>query len=223
MKYTDSLSRFFRGNKYFYYIYFLCLIAGAFVFATIDKGDMVLWLNGSHTPFLDKFFLYTTFVGDGLFFAAVIIILLFWRIRYSIVGLVVFASSGLMTQLLKRIFDMPRPRGVMAESAIHFVEGATLYHHHAFPSGHTTTAFALFLFLSAIIPAKYVGPLFAVLAVVVAFSRVYLAQHFYMDIYFGSMVGVGMATLIMAAFMKSGNLRRAGWQDRSIIEVIRRK
>jgi membrane-associated phospholipid phosphatase len=69
-------------------------------------------------------------------------------------------------------------------------EGVELHIFNAFPSGHSTTAFAVFFGLSLIARNKNWGFLLFVAAFVSAWSRVYLAQHFFEDVFFGSLIGV---------------------------------
>jgi len=61
---------------------------------------------------------------------------------------------------------------------------------HSFPSGHTITAFAFFLALTFFTKNHAWQVLYFVLAVLVGFSRIYLQQHFAIDVLVGSLVGV---------------------------------
>ena len=74
---------------------------------------------------------------------------------------------------------------------------------NSFPSGHTTGAFSLMCFLSFMLPARYRpwGIVLFFIALMVAYSRLYLAAHFYEDAYVGSIIG-GFGTLIIYTIMK---------------------
>ena len=67
-----------------------------------------------------------------------------------------------------------------------FVENA---YFNSFPSGHTTAAFAFFCALS-ILARKHplLQSLFFLLAAGVAYSRMYLSQHFLADVLAGSLL-----------------------------------
>jgi membrane-associated phospholipid phosphatase len=60
---------------------------------------------------------------------------------------------------------------------------------NSFPSGHTSAAFALFACMALISPRKW-APLWITAAWAVAYSRIYLSQHFLEDILLGSIIGV---------------------------------
>jgi undecaprenyl-diphosphatase len=58
----------------------------------------------------------------------------------------------------------------------------------SFPSGHAVTGFALAYVLSRAYPKA--SPLFYLLAIMIALSRVYLATHFLSDVVAGAAVGL---------------------------------
>jgi membrane-associated phospholipid phosphatase len=60
---------------------------------------------------------------------------------------------------------------------------------NSFPSGHTSAAFSLFICLALITPRKW-APLWVVSAWAVAYSRIYLSQHFLEDVLLGSVIGL---------------------------------
>ena len=72
------------------------------------------------------------------------------------------------------------------------MEGVEISEYHSFPSGHSTSAFALFFCLSLLAKNHYVKVFTALCAIAVAYSRVYLSQHFLQDIIAGSFVGISV-------------------------------
>jgi len=73
----------------------------------------------------------------------------------------------------------------------------------SFPSGHTAAAFCLFTFLAFILTPRYkwLGIVFFILAMLVGYSRLYLAAHFFHDVYFGSLFAV-LFTILVVAIMR---------------------
>ncbi|MBT3648262.1 MAG: phosphatase PAP2 family protein [Flavobacteriales bacterium] len=189
------------------------LLGAGIIFGT-DKLDLHLWINQLNHPLTDTIFRYLTHLGDGIFAGLIVLIIFFYKIRYAVIGLVGVFGSGIFSQLLKRLIydDHYRPSKVFESLAdLHFVDGVILYSRHSFPSGHATTAFALFLFLAFLAPYKWVRAVCFGLAIVTAFSRVYISQHFFEDIYVGSLIGF---TFMYAAiiFINSKN-----WGDRGLL------
>lgn len=104
-------------------------------------------------------------------------------------GAVWFAD--LVAIALKGVFDRPRPFERLAE--VDPLLGATVG--ASMPSGHASTSFAGAVVLTALV-GRAIPALFA-LAVVVAFSRVYVGVHYPLDIVAGAALGaaVGLAAV----------------------------
>lgn len=153
---------------------------------------MVVFLNGIHFDATDVFFKYVTFIGDGILFVPLIIILLFVRYSYAVMGTIIAVGHGIIVSFLKRVVfkGTPRPTAYFEDtSMLHFVEGVNVHTSNSFPSGHTATAFAFCLFLTFLIDRKSWGTLLLLLAVLGGYSRMYLLQHFYIDTVFGGAIG----------------------------------
>ncbi len=83
----------------------------------------------------------------------------------------------------------------------------TIPHSHSFPSGHSATAFAGATVLSGLAPRA--APAFYLLAVAIAYSRLYVGVHFPLDVVGGAAIGVATALLLLAgARRRSGRWRR---------------
>jgi membrane-associated phospholipid phosphatase len=157
------------------------------------KADVHLFINQYHSAFWDAFFKYFTNLGSGYVAIIICVILLFFRIRYSLIMFASWASTGIVVQLLKHFafpnFDRPI-RFFKTVTELNLVQGIELYKHFSFPSGHAATAFVIFTMLAMISKKNWAKLLFLLLAWVLAFSRVYLSQHFLEDILFGSSLGI---------------------------------
>ena len=84
---------------------------------------------------------------------------------------------------------------------------------YSFPSGHATFAFALAIVLARK-ESRYAWWLF-LLAILVSLSRIYLGQHYPLDILAGAVCGtilglfsIGVTQLVRAGFAKKRNERR---------------
>ncbi|MGA2296344.1 MAG: phosphatase PAP2 family protein [FCB group bacterium] len=219
----SSLKNFLYENRYFLIPYAIFLLTGIYFCFVEPKGAVSLWLNDFNTPFLDNLFYLATYLGDGIFFIIIILFFLFIRFRYSLYGVISYASSGIAAQILKYIFNTPRPKAYFDKSLLlHYVPGVSVYISHSFPSGHSASAFALFLFFAAITKKKPLGLIYFGLALFIAFSRVYLLQHFFIDIYFGSLLGVIGTILTFLICNRSNKLNKAHWIDSSLIKLFKK-
>jgi membrane-associated phospholipid phosphatase len=115
----------------------------------------------------------------------------------------------IVLRLLKSFFDAPRPINFFKNAPwIHTSPDWPVFLHLSFPSGHSQGAFSFFCFLSLLLPPSLrgFGFLFFLMAMAVCYSRVYLAAHFFADIYVGSIIGL-VITSVMYAIMQKGKPR----------------
>lgn len=175
-----------------YLPYYVCLVVGMGVLLKHSKGDVIIWLNSHHSPSLDLFFKYWTHLGDGLVFIILILILLMVSYFKAITVAVAGISQTLVVQILKRVAfsEADRPSIYLEHfDRLYQVPGVEIAGLYSFPSGHTASVFTVTVLLSIFIRNTYVTGLLMILAILVGISRIYLLQHFFVDIYFGSIIG----------------------------------
>lgn len=210
-----------RENGFFFSGFAIFLLAGAGGLLTYDTGDLLFFFNDHRSMAADLFFRYATRLGEGLFFILGVITLLFVRYRYALALPFLGLAVSVVTQSAKAFFAHPRPYAYLNKiqmlDRLAPVEGVPLHGGwNSFPSGHTMAGFALFAFLAFCLPRKKWGGLvFLILALSVGFSRVYLGQHFFKDIYLGSILGVLLA-LIFYLLAEKLPARRWPWLDGKI-------
>ena len=166
-----------------------------------DKLQLHLFFNNLLvTPALNTFFKYITYIGDGAFILLLAFLLLFINVQKSLTILTCYLASAGFTQGIKYAFfgDSDRPSLVfeIKHIPLKLVQGVDLNIHHSFPSGHTTAAFSLFFCLSLFSKNNILQFVCFLSALLVAFSRVYLSQHFFEDITAGSFIGVIFSILM---------------------------
>lgn len=183
----------------------LLLVGLGIILYVLPKGELHLLLCQNHTPFLDKWMPHVSNLVDWLPYVS-IVLLLFYRAGWS----VFLASNMLLTtaivQPIKHIVNAPRPLTWFAEyypdRVLPLVEGVKMNHWLSFPSGHTTTFFALFFTLSIIamdssLRGKYIYAFLCfAMASIGAYTRIYLSQHFALDIFAGIIIAI-FCTLIL--------------------------
>jgi membrane-associated phospholipid phosphatase len=155
--------------------------------------------------YIDTFFEYITHLGDGAFAFLVAVIFLFFNIRKSVYILLSYAGAGIVSYILKHwiYYDVTRPHFVFqyyVREELKEVPGVELIGFHSFPSGHALSAFALFFCLLFVSRSHFLKIVFLTLAILAAYSRVYLSQHWLIDIYVGSIIGVCFSLLFYIVF-----------------------
>ncbi len=186
-----SLLSLFKQNKLFFIGFLLLVCSSIYVLVVYSKIDGFYLLNTHHSPFFTTLFIYFTYLGDGFFVLAIgIILLLFKKYGEGIMVLSSYVISGFIAQVLKYFVVEPRPAILLKDSTYqYFIEDVTLHNLHAFPSGHTASAFALAAVLSFAAKRKEYSLLLLVGAILVGYSRIYLAQHFLNDVLAGAVIG----------------------------------
>lgn len=213
----------FHQNRIYFLLFFLYLICFSVVQFSFTKVELFSWVNGHYSAAADSFFQLYTNVGDGWVFTALLFGCLFVSMRLSMIAALTYATTGFASQFLKRaIFpDTPRPRLYFDQHPmpIRLIEGLEVHTQHSFPSGHTISGFALFTFLTIAIANKKWAPLFFVLAFFVGYSRVYLAQHFVVDAFAGSIVGT-LLTVFCFNWIDQSPLGQKNWSSKSILQLF---
>jgi membrane-associated phospholipid phosphatase len=186
------------------------ILYGLFFFISVvcmllyDKCILHRILNNWNAPFLDPFFKYSTHLGDGMAFGALILVFAFIKRRMILVVILSGVLTFLVTYLFKKILfhGSYRPAMHMGADTLHWVEGVKVAFWGTFPSGHTITIFALATVLCLYFRKSKLQYLWIALALIVAYSRVYLSMHFLQDIFVGSIFGIFIGFLSMALLSK---------------------
>ncbi len=174
------------------------LVIGAILILLIAKGDLVLFLNKNHSVIADILFKYGTFLGTGWSLLILIIITFFLRFKYSIISLIALINNGLLSYLFKHVLfnNTLRPTHFFPKEAFyHFIDGFSYHGYHSFPSGHTMTAFTICTLLTLWFPNRWMAIACSFFALFVGISRMYLLQHFWIDVYFGGLLGITSALI----------------------------
>jgi membrane-associated phospholipid phosphatase len=218
--------RTYRGFPVFFLVpYFLVFSVTGWVILQAGKTDSFLWVNSHRQPLADVLFPYFTHVGDGLFNLGITLLFLAISYRWALHFLGGFALSSLLSVLCKEWWfkGWPRPRLYFEQAGIpiQFIEGVTVHSYNSFPSGHTLTAFSVFALLAAWRPQPLWSIAMLILALLAAYSRVYLAQHFPVDVWVGSFAGLGCSFLSYQLIEATFSKHQPHWADRSLLSGMK--
>lgn len=213
-------------NRIFFFLPVICfiLIAVSLVYLYPD-GRSFFIINGTHAEFTDVFFKYATHIGDGLTAVILFVLLiLFFRIGAGFWGLLGLAAVGIASFVMKYYLfpKSPRPHHYFwGNKMIHYVDDVKTLIENSFPSGHTFTAFFLFTYLSLMTFTEgiLIQLIFAMLAIISGYSRVYLAQHFIGDILTGAVLGIIFAMVFYGLYYRT---RKTNFFRSSLIGLFRK-
>lgn len=227
------MKQLFQRNSIFIGLSLILLGVLGLALLYIPQGELHLLLCDRHTPARDIFYRYYTQVAEWFPYIVCVALLLFSRIGDGAFASAAMILSALTTQLFKNIINAPRPikwfELNMPDVQLPLTPGVEVHSWFSFPSGHTTSFFALAFVLCVIFtrsprsprsprnprnprslrcPKTYkafsclmqVGLFF--LAALGGYSRIYLSQHFSRDVFAGILVGVIVTAVCYAVFSR---------------------
>ena len=185
--------------KAFLGIFILFEVVGWFFVGSTERLDQLLLINGANNAFADILFQGLTAIAEVVLPVLFLIYLFRFRKEYALPYAYSYALSTGLIQLLKHfVFTSSlRPLAYFASSSVkwHIVPGLLISEYNSMPSGHTGAAFFMFFWVAVLLKRFHWGLIAGLLAVGVAYSRVYLFQHFPVDTLVGAFIGVGASAL----------------------------
>ena len=203
--------------SYFLWPYLIILLLLIFLKITFSKSEIYFYINRLHFSWGDYFFPKITELGSSAF-AFIIVILLLLLVSYRSAFLLgsAYLFSAEVNFPLKFIFHSARPSVYFQElhSHIYFIPGVeVLSNYYSFPSGHTVCAFTGAVVATYLCKQKAWGIAFLLLALLVGYSRMYMSQHFFEDVFAGSVVGVVLTIYWLKICQRFHLLQKKSWQS----------
>ena len=216
----------FKQNAVFLTLSLLLALSLGLALIYIPKGELHLLLCGRHTHARDILYRYYTTLAEWLPYVICVALLLFAKIGHGVFASTAMLLSTLLTQVCKHIVNAPRPVTWFTEHfpdiQLPLVDGVRMNLWYSFPSGHTTSFFAMTLAVCILatksltaqrsnseavyqrsgLTASAVQLLLFIAATLGAYSRIYLSQHFAMDVFAGLLVGVLSTLAAYAIFYR---------------------
>lgn len=208
----------FASNKFVTFVTIIYAISIATIFIlgySIGQVDIIKWFNNIHTPFLDQLFSSLTLLGTAIVFIPFLVVAAFHRFSLAIGLLGNAILQSIVVSLFKRILfpRAPRPIQFLDPDIVHRVQGVSIHRWMSFPSGHTVTIFGLCVFVSLWTKNYWMSTALLLLAVLVGVSRMYLTQHFPIDVATGAFIG---STIGAYTFMLTEYWNKSNWMNQRI-------
>jgi len=169
------------------------------------------WIQGLRNPFWDAFWPLVTRLGDGgriwILLAAVLLAIPKTRKSGLMLAIALCVELLLCNEIMKPLFARTRPFDVNTAVRL-LIPGPADF---SFPSGHTAASFTAVAALYFAGERKLWKPAL-LLAVLIAFSRLYLYVHYPTDILGGMAVGV------IAGYTGCRIVRRSRRQDSGLLK-----
>lgn len=185
--------------KAFLGIFILFEVVGWFFVGSTERLDQLLLINGANNPFTDILFQGLTAIAEVVLPVLFLIYLFRFRKEFALPYAYSYALSTGLIQFLKHfVFSGAlRPLAYFAHAGIkwHLVPGLMMSEYNSMPSGHTGAAFFMFFWVAVLLKRFHWGFIAGILAVGVAYSRVYLFQHFPVDTLVGAFLGTSSSYL----------------------------
>lgn len=158
-------------------------------------GNILLWIQDHlRNDFLSNFFIPYTKLGNHgeLWIFLLLASLVFAQSRKTgLIGIASLVATFLINDMgIKAWVARLRPY-LVVEGLNRLVEAEKSF---SFPSGHAATAFAVAYLMFRQLPLKFGLPIL-VLAILMAFSRLYVGVHYPTDVLVGSAIGIGLGEI----------------------------
>jgi len=192
----------FGNNKLFYILFAGWVVLGGILLSMYSREALFFAVNDFHSPSLDHVMTILSGFGRGdcipIVLCSLIIVEGLRRAHYIFTALAFGLFLPSIVLLVKRFYACPRPLVEFGLSRVHTVPWLDNAFYNSFPSGHTIGAFGFFMLLSLYLPRKQKlwSVLFFALALGCGISRLYLGQHYFKDIYVGSLIGMVVSTVL---------------------------
>ena len=199
----------------------LLALASLLVFFNKAAGFLIIQLP--HSPSVNFIFGIFTLPGDGLFALSVgFYLLLFNSYRNAITLISGYLIGSIIVQVCKNFIFSPTPRPVkwfeLSNYPFVLPDGLNPHMWNSFPSGHSASAAALFLFIATLSTRSSIHVICGVLMLLVGYSRIYLYMHFPEDVFVGIIIGIISMVLSKYFIDQWIEKKSPSWIDKNLLK-----
>jgi membrane-associated phospholipid phosphatase len=173
---------------------YLFWVLALLIIIQTDKLSLHLYFNSFHSKIGDVIMPHFTNVGDGLVLLLLaFFVFLFRSKKLALILFIAFLISSGLVQFLKHFVFENHMRPMYVFQNVKGFHQIKDFHYHmsqSFPSGHSTSSFVLFTFIAMNFAKTWKTQIICFIgALFFAFTRVYLSQHYFEDMFAGAMIG----------------------------------
>ena len=185
---------------FIFLLFFFTILFALYINNELDPVNTQIYLNRFSNDYLDMFMVWFTHLGDVWILPILILLYLIrdraYAVRFLLTGLVISP----IVFVLKYIFVAERPIAVFERlgklKELHWVPNHQVDVLYSFPSGHAAISFAIVAVFAYMNPSSVRKMFWMLFGACLSLSRVYLNEHFLMDILAGAFLGVFFAFLV---------------------------
>ena len=202
-----------RNKVVIYYLSGLIFFEGVvltyvFSFERLDQMSLINSFHSSEADFLLKIITSGAEITIPILFLGYLI----WKKSDLLKSYVIsYIFSTVIVQFLKLVVfkDALRPLAYFKGQghAWHLVQSLMINEYNSMPSGHTSAAWFMCFWISLVAQKPILTVLIIFYAMLVAYSRVYLFQHFPVDTAVGAMIGTGVSLLVYYVNVSKSDLK----------------
>lgn len=163
----------------------------------VPYSQELLFFNDFRSEPLNSIMYGITHGGEVVAYVVFGVAVYFWKPRYALLVVLLGLMSMPIMYFLKDTIGVDRPITYFEKNSIltQLILVPDIYMNRgqtSFPSGHSMAAFALYSLLTLMAGRKYArwGLVFALMAISVGLSRIFLVQHFLIDVLAGGFCGL---------------------------------
>jgi membrane-associated phospholipid phosphatase len=193
----------FTSHKTLFASTILLWLAGVVYWLYYGKEQAFFIINNKHNALYDSLMPVLTHLGEFYLLIPVLLYLYLKQVRLGLGLFIGYAGATLLSQGIKYWAPWHNDRPSLYfydDTRVHYVHDYFNSVSHSFPSGHTTLAFVVLMYLALTLRNTTAQLVCLFVAVLAAYSRVYLAQHFVEDLLGGAFIGTTFAVVSYVYF-----------------------
>lgn len=168
---------------------------GFLLLALWGYKDSFLYLNQLNTPFLNRLMPHLTHLGDGVLLSAVFAMLVYRKDPGLVLTMIInMLLLMVVIGVAKRYIFMGWDRPPIVFRDLVSINYLSMQgeRYHSFPSGHSAAIAAMMAIFSYHF-SRFSGYFWALAAIIIAYTRLYIGVHFWGDVLVGTCIGVALS------------------------------